>query len=147
MQNYKKLDAWAKAHALLINLHRELRHFPRQYASLCGQLRRAAESIPTNIVEGCGFTSQRQFAKYLESSISSANEVGYHLRVAHDYGILPRRQWESMTADTIEVRKTTFGLLKRVREAIAREEAQEKLSSRRRRADADELSAGSSSDN
>ena len=113
MQNYKKLKAWALAHALLLNIHRELKTFPREYSSLRSQLRRAAESIVFNIVEGCGFVSQKEFARFLQSSISSTNEVEYELHVAHEYGLIPKRRWEFLTEDTIEVRKTTMGLGRR----------------------------------
>ena len=115
VQNYKKLKAWAKAHALLINIHRELKTFPREYSSLKSQLRRAAESIVFNIVEGCGFVSQKEFARFLQSSISSANECEYQLRVAFDYGVLAKHRWKALTDDTIEVRMTTVGLLKKVK--------------------------------
>jgi hypothetical protein len=56
----------------------------------------------------------KEFARFLQSSISSANEVEYHLRVAYDYGLLPKRRWEILTADTIEVRKMTTVLRQRV---------------------------------
>ena len=121
MQNYRKLKAWSKGHALLMNIHRELRSFPREYSSLRSQLRRAAESIVFNIVEGCGFVSQKEFAKYLQSSISSANEVEYELQCAHEYGILPKRKWEALAAGTAEVRRITVGLLKEVRAAVDRD--------------------------
>jgi four helix bundle protein len=122
VQNYKKLKAWSKGHALLMNIHRELRSFPREYSSLRSQLRRAAESIVFNIVEGCGFVSQKEFAKYLQSSISSANEVEYELQCAHEYGILPKRRWEALAEDTAEVRRVTVGLLKQVKAEIDRDE-------------------------
>jgi four helix bundle protein len=115
MQDFKRLDVWAKAHALMLNVNRELRCFPREYANLRSQLRRAAESIPTNIVEGSARRSQREFANFLQISFSSCSEVEYHLRVANDYGILKKRAWESLTRDTIEVRMMLSGLIQRVR--------------------------------
>jgi four helix bundle protein len=115
MQDYKRLDVWAKAHALMLNVNRELRRFPREYANLRSQLRRAAESIPTNIVEGSARRSQKEFANYLQTSFSSCSELEYHLRVAYDYGILKKREWESLTHDTIEVRMMLSGLMKKVR--------------------------------
>lgn len=114
MQNYKRLHAWAKAHALLLNCHGAIRRFPREYGSLRSQLRRAAESIPANIVEGCGFVSQKEFARFLQYSINSSNELEYWLRVARDYEVLGERQWNFLTLDTQEVRRMLFGLLRKV---------------------------------
>ena len=115
MQNYKRLKVWLKAHALLLNTHRATRRFPRRYLKLYGQIIGAAESIPTNIVEGCGRVSQKEFANYLQTSFSSSNELEYHLRVAHDFELVDGRTWCSLTADTIEVRMMLAGLIKTVR--------------------------------
>ena len=114
MQDFKKISAWVKAHALLLNVHRAVRGFPREYVSLRSQLRRAAESVPTNIVEGSARDSQKEFASYLQSTISSSSELEYHLKVAHDYGVLSQRNWQDLTRDTIEVRKMVTVLRKRV---------------------------------
>jgi four helix bundle protein len=114
MQDYKRIKAWEKAHRLLLNIHRAVRGFPREYVSLRSQLRRAAESVPVNIVEGSTRESQKEFASYLQTSISSSSEVEYWLRVAHDYGLLPQRVLEPLTADTIEVRKMLTSLRKKV---------------------------------
>ena len=116
VRDFKGLKAWAKAHALLLNVHRALRRFPRKYSSLSTQIRRATESVPGNIVEGCGRLSQREFASYLQHSISSSNEVEYWLLVARDYGALSQREWSTLTNDTIEVRKIVTGLIKKLRE-------------------------------
>jgi four helix bundle protein len=115
MRDFKNLKAWAKAHALLMNVNRVVRRFPRDYASLRSQTRRAAESIPTNIVEGSAFESDKEFARYVQTSISSSSELEYHLRVAHDYGVLSQKQWSSLTADVCEVRMMLTGLIKRLR--------------------------------
>jgi len=53
----------------------------------------------------------------LQISFSSCSELEYHLRVAHDYGILKKREWESLTRDTVEVRMMLAGLMKKVRAA------------------------------
>lgn len=116
MQDYKNLKVWAKAHALLLNVHRAVRRFPREYTSLRSQLRRAAESIPTNIVEGSAFASDKEFAKYVQTSISSCSELEYHLRVAYDYELLAQQAWSTLTRDTCEVRMMATGLIKKLRE-------------------------------
>ena len=115
VRNYKRYKVWRKSHALLLNVHREIKRFPREYASLRSQIRRAAESVPTNIVEGCAFFSDKEFAKYLQFSVSSSNELEYWLRVARDYGLLAQRCWSNLTVDTQEVRKMLCGLLDALR--------------------------------
>ena len=127
MQDYKKIKAWAKGHALKLNIHQLLRRFPREYSSLKGQLRRAAESVPTNIVEGAAFDSNKQFAVYVQSSISSANEVEYHLITARDYGLISQRVYSALVSDTIEVRKMLIGFKKRLQEPEDEDEQDENV--------------------
>ena len=78
------------------------------------QLARAAESIATNIVEGCGAASQKEFARYLDISIKSANETEHHLLTARDRGALPADRWASLSAEVIEIRRMSYGLRKKV---------------------------------
>jgi four helix bundle protein len=107
--------AWQRGHALAISIHRLARGFTRAgHAHLGSQLTRAAESIPDNIVEGCGASTNKDFAKFLDSSIKSANETEGHLLKAKDLGLISRRDWQSHTQETIEVRKMTFGYRKKV---------------------------------
>jgi four helix bundle protein len=115
MQDFRRLDVWRKAHALALDVRRITKDFPRSgYTAQRSQILRAAESIPTNIVEGCFAASQKDFARFLEISIKSAGEVEYQLQLAHDSGVLGYRNWRSLTAETIEVRRMTIGLRKRV---------------------------------
>ena len=115
MQDFRKLDAWHKAHALALNVRRATKEFPRSgYTAQRSQILRAVESIPTNIVEGCFTSTAKEFAKFLEVSIKSAGEVEYQLLLAYDCGVLRHRNWQSLTNDTVEVRRMTISLRKRV---------------------------------
>lgn len=78
MKNYKKLVVWEKAHKLVLLIYNVTRGFPNEERyGLTNQLRRAATSTPTNIAEGCGKSSQRDFAHYLEIAFASMQEVQY----------------------------------------------------------------------
>jgi four helix bundle protein len=115
MQDFRKLDVWHKAHALALDVRRVTTGFPRSgYTAQRSQILRAVESIPTNIVEGCFAASQKDFARFLEVSIKSAGEVEYELQLAYDCGVLHYQNWKSLTAHTVEVRRMTIGLRKKV---------------------------------
>jgi len=115
MRDYNKLKVWAKAHALVLKVNGVASRMPREHGSLRLQMRRAAESVATNIVEGCARASQKEFANFLQISIASCSELEYHLRLAFDYGLLKKPAWEELTNDTIEVRRMLIGLIKKVR--------------------------------
>ena len=78
------------------------------------QLTRAADSIAANIVEGCGAATNREFARFLDISIKSANETEQHLLSARDLALVSPHDWQKHTAETIEIRKMIYGYRKRV---------------------------------
>lgn len=115
MQDFLRLRVWRCAHALTLNIRRATSRFPRTgYASLKSQMIRSAESIPFNIVEGCGASSQKELARFLDISIKSTKELEYQLRLATDYAILPLRYSKSLTAETVDVRRMLYGLRAKV---------------------------------
>ena len=87
-------------------------------------------SIGANIVEGRGKTSEAEFARYLRSSINSANELEYHLIVARDLNAISKIHYLKLTAQTIEVRKMLYGLLDRINARKAENANQENKKSR-----------------
>jgi four helix bundle protein len=119
MRDFRHIRAWQRAHALSIAIHRLARDFARSgHAPLRAQLTRAAHSIPTNIVEGCGADTHKEFARFLDISVKSANETEYHLLTSHDLELISDRDWRKCTMETIEVRKMIYAY----RTAILRDE-------------------------
>lgn len=115
MQNFRRLQVWGKAHALALNVRRATRDFQRSgCAPLQAQITRAAESVPSNIVEGAFCSTQKEFARFLDISIKSTGELEYQLQLARDYGLLRDNSWRSLANDAIEVRRMLVGLRKKV---------------------------------
>jgi four helix bundle protein len=115
MQDFKHIVAYQRAHALSIALHRIVRPFGRAgQAHLKSQLTGAAEGIAATIVEGCGTSSPKEFARFLDMSIRSANETEQHLLFARDIGLLSPDDWHRLSAETIEIRKMIYGYRKKV---------------------------------
>ena len=97
-------------------MHKMSRRFTRGgYMRLRAQLTAAADSIGDNIVEGCGAATRKDFAKYLDNSIKSANETEGHLLKARDLDLISLPEWQKYSAETIEVRKMIFGYRNKVR--------------------------------
>jgi four helix bundle protein len=115
MQDFRRLLVWERAHELVLNVRRAVKGFPRsERGSLKTQMINAAESIAFNIVEGCGTTSSKEFARFLDISIKSTCELEYQLQLATDCNLLPRHVWRPLSAETIEIRRMLCGLRRKV---------------------------------
>ncbi len=78
MQNYKDLKVWEKVHLLALEIYRASKSFPKEERfNIMSQIRRASISIPTNIAEGCGKFTRKDFGNFLQIALGSANEVEY----------------------------------------------------------------------
>jgi four helix bundle protein len=84
-----KLQVFPLAHGLALAVYRLTASLPVQERyGLAAQLRRAAVSVPTNIVEGCARSSAREYQRFLEVAAGSASEVRYLLRLVVDLNLL-----------------------------------------------------------
>ena len=115
MADFKKLLVWEKSHALMINTHRVAKGIRRSYdKALCGQMNRAAQSIPTNIVEGRRQSSDAEFVRFLRIALNSAFELEYHLIAARDVDAITPDDSSSLIGQVVEVRRMLYGLINRL---------------------------------
>ena len=122
VSDFQKLHVWHKAHALSLGVHRAAKSIRgSDYASLRSQMIRAASSVPTNIVEGCGQEKRREFGRFLGYALNSSSELEYHLITARDYGVMTKEAFTTLAGQTVEVRKMLLALTKRVTAGEARD--------------------------
>ena len=115
MQNFRRLTVWSRAHNLVLGVRRAARSFPRgERGSLKTQMVSSAESIAFNIVEGCGASGSREFARFLDISIKSTCELEYQLQLATDAELVSASASQPLTAETVEIRRMLCVLRRRV---------------------------------
>ena len=83
-----------------------------KHASLRSQMIRAAQSVPTTIVEGCSQQSAREYSRFLRIALHSTTELEYHLLAARELGAVSASSSITLIAQVIEVRKMIYGLLR-----------------------------------
>ena len=82
---FEKLEVWQAARKLNRLIYRQTRKFPEsEQFALTSQIRRATISISSNIAEGAGRNSDRDFAHFLEQAYGSAMEVASQVFLARD---------------------------------------------------------------
>ena len=119
MQDFRRLDVWLRAHRFGAAIRKLAHAFAGIDSDFKRQLASAAESIPSNIVEGCGAATNKEFARFLDMSIKSAFEVDYRLELAHEYELISSTTWQDLTAEVVEIRKMTY----RLRQAVLARDA------------------------
>ena len=76
MKDFRTLIVWEKAHALVLAIYQATGAFPKQELyGITSQIQRAAVSIPTNIVEGCGKESDAELRRYFNIAMGSSSEL------------------------------------------------------------------------
>ena len=92
-----KLKVFHLADELAVAVYRVTRGFPvEERYGLQAQLRRAAVSVPTNIVEGCARNSEKDYLHFIDVAIASASEVRYLLGLSARLAILQKADQEPL---------------------------------------------------
>lgn len=82
LQSYKDFIVWQKSMDLAIEIYRLVKFLPREETyALSDQMRRAVVSIPSNIAEGQGRNSTKEFAKFLAIARGSQAELETQLQL------------------------------------------------------------------
>ena len=116
MKNYREYIVWQKAHDFTMDVYKVTEDFPRsEMYGLTSQIRRAAASIPTNIAEGCGRNTDKDFARFLEIASGSASETDYQLLLSKDLKFIDAEHYKSLYEQLTEVRKMLSSLIGKIR--------------------------------
>lgn len=124
MRDFKTLQVWHKAHALVLRLYKVSASFPKdELYGLTSQIRRAAASIPANLAEGCGRDTQTELARFVHIASGSAVELEYHLLFAHDLGFIDHPTYTELDASINEVKKMLAGFSKTIQSNTANQKS------------------------
>ena len=106
MRDFHNLLIWKRSHQLTLDIYKISQYFPKdELFGLTSQIRRAVSSVATNIAEGCGRISNKDFAHFLQIAIGSASEVEYELLLAHDLKYINNEEYERLTNEVVAIRK------------------------------------------
>ena len=118
--SFKDLRVWQEAMRLTFEIYRATAQFPNhELYGLTNQLRRAAVSIPSNIAEGKGHRSDREFGNFLHHSRGSLLEVRTQLMIAKELQYISGEETQRLLASADAIGKSLDSLINPLRENAA----------------------------
>jgi four helix bundle protein len=117
MSNFKKLLIWQKSMSLITKIYISTNNFPKEEAfGLTSQIRRSSISIPSNIAEGFGRESNKDFLRFLNISIGSLFEMQTQLEIAKNISYLNEDEFNNLYEDSREVERMLVSFINKLKE-------------------------------
>lgn len=111
MNDFKKLKVWERSINLTVEIYKLTNKFPdEERFGLVAQLRRASISIPSNIAEGAGRNSNKEFNNFLGYAGGSSCEIESQLIIAEKLNYVENKDLEIINKEVNEIRSMIFGL-------------------------------------
>lgn len=119
MKDFRTLLVWQKSHSLTLSIYKQTLLMPKvEMFGLTSQIRRSVSSIPTNIAEGCGRGSDKDFARFIQIAMGSASETSYLLVLISDLNYISKGIFQDLMELVNEVMKMLSSLLKTLKNYI-----------------------------
>ena len=116
MRDHTKLKAFELADEVALLIYKITAGFPKEELyGLTSQMRRAAVSVPSNIVEGCARDSQTDYLRFLTIAFGSLRELHYQQSLSIRLGFMEGQDTTQIEAKIIEAEKVLNGLIRALR--------------------------------
>jgi len=118
--SFKDLRVWQEAMRFAVDIYRATSQFPRhELYGLSQQLRRAAVSVPSNIAEGKGHRSDREFGNFLLHARGSLLEVQTQVMIAKELEYISSEVAQRLLASADAIGRSLNSLINSLREKAA----------------------------
>ena len=116
MHNYKQLKVWDKAIDLVVDVYKATSEFPKEEKyGLTSQMRRSAVSVPSNIAEGAGRNSDKEFCHFLAIAHGSSYELETQDIVSERLNLINKETCDDLCNKIIEVQKMNYNLQSKIK--------------------------------
>ena len=114
-RSFEDLVVWQKAHAFVLDIYRLTKAFHREETyGLAAQLRRAAVSVPANIVEGTKRSHARDYGRFLNIAEGSNAELSYLIILSRDLGFIDKERSRALLVELDEISRMLYVLRQKV---------------------------------
>ncbi len=119
INTYRNLIVWQKSVALVTAIYTLTKSFPQEEKfGIVSQLNRASVSIPSNIAEGWGRESSKNYLQFLRISRGSLMETETLLEISKNLKYINETDFKIISDNIEEVSKILQGLIKSVQQKI-----------------------------
>jgi four helix bundle protein len=116
---HKKLKAWQLAMDIVIDIYKITARFPAdEKFGLVSQMRRSGVSVPSNIAEGAGRNTKKEFVNFLHIAQGSLSELDTQLELARRLEFVDKITWKKLDDKLIEEDKVLSGLIRSQKEIL-----------------------------
>ena len=109
---HRNLRVWNESMEFVTKLYQVTSKFPKEENyGITAQLRRAAVSIPSNIAEGYGRSSEAELLHFLYIALGSSNEIDTQLQIAFNVGLLDESTHDELATKNEDINKMLRSLI------------------------------------
>ncbi|MFN3202060.1 MAG: four helix bundle protein [Bradymonadia bacterium] len=114
----RRLEGSPRAHASHLQHHQQ---FPpeREDYGLRTQMRRAAVSVASNLAEGCGRLTSRDFRRFVGIAFGSLCELECQMILASDLNLVDHHKANQLGKDTALCKRLILGLMRHLNESVS----------------------------
>ncbi len=117
MSNFRNLMIWQKSMSLTTKIYKSTKNFPKEEIfALTSQIRRSSVSIPSNIAEGFGRDSNKEYLRFLNISIGSLFEMQTQLEIAKNIDYLNEEEFNTLYEDSREIERMLVSFIVKIKE-------------------------------
>ena len=119
MKTFRDLLIWQKAMMLVTKCYSTTKQFPREEQfALTSQIRRCTISIPSNIAEGFGRGTNKDYHRFLTISLGSLFEFQTQIEIAYNLGYIPLDAFNVIYEDSRELERMMSAFINKVKDNL-----------------------------
>ena len=110
MHNFRELKIWQRSMDLVVDVYSKTTTFPKEETyGIRQQIRRCSVSIPSNISEGAGYSSDPQFKHFLEVAMGSCNELQTQIELSRRIGYMSSEAADKVLDEALQIYRMILG--------------------------------------
>jgi four helix bundle protein len=119
MKTFRDLLIWQKAMTLVTKCYAVSSDFPKEEQfGLTSQIRRCSISIPSNISEGYGRGTNKDYHRFLKISLGSLFEFQTQIEIAYNLNYITEENFKNLHEDSRELERMLTSFINKVQETL-----------------------------